>query len=66
MLALLALYSVLFFISNLINLHSPQGAAADSSLLTRQTHLCYFDFGCSISLQWFVCICVMQKNTGAG
>lgn len=66
MLAFLALYSVLLFIPNLVNLHSPQGAAADSSLPIRQTHLCYFDFGCSISLQWFVYICVIQKNTGAG
>lgn len=58
------LCSVLFFIPNLINLHSPWGAAADSSLPIRQTHLCCFDFGCSISL-WFVYICVIQKNTGA-
>lgn len=65
-LAFLALYRVLFFIINLINLHSPQGAAANSSPPIRQTHLCYFDFGCGISLQWFVYLCIIQKNTGAG
>lgn len=49
MLAFLGLYSILFFIPNLITLHSLQGAAQDSYLPIRQIHLRYFDFDCSVS-----------------
>lgn len=49
MLAFLGLYSILFFIPNLITLHCLQGAAQDSYLPIRQIHLRYFDFDCGVS-----------------
>lgn len=49
MLAFLGLYSILFFIPNLITLHSLQGAAQDSYLPVRQIHLRYFDCSTSFS-----------------
>lgn len=62
MLAFLALYTVLFFITNLIDLHSPQGAAADSSLPIIQTHLCYFDLVVA-SLSSGLCTHVPSRKT---
>lgn len=64
MLAFLTLYSILFFIPNLITLQSLQGAAQDSYLPIRQIHLCYFDFNCSaFSIGVCVCMCVIKTNT---
>lgn len=65
MLAFLTLYSILFFIPNLITLHSLQGAAQDSYLPIRQIHLYYFDFDCSVS-SIGVCACVSSRQILAG
>lgn len=57
MLAFLGLYSILFFIPNLITLHCLQGAAQDSYLPIREIHLRYFDFDCGVSSSglWHMC-----------